>query len=146
MPRVTIDTTLKAPIGDVWRAVYAVEEYPRYMDSVKRTEVRHQSGNERTIAWSVVLKGSVLEWSELERICEADHRIEFTQLDGDLGRFEGHWQLVEAGPGATRVHLDIDFEIGMPLLAPMLDAVAERALRDNSEQMLRALERRAALG
>jgi len=42
-------------------------------------------------------------------------------------------------------HRAVRFEIGMPMLADMLNPVAARALRDNSEQMLREIERKVRL-
>jgi hypothetical protein len=40
------------------------------------------------------------------------------------------------------VTLNVDFDIGIPLLADMLNPVASAALRENSQQMLAALEQR----
>jgi ribosome-associated toxin RatA of RatAB toxin-antitoxin module len=146
MPRVRVDLVIDADIDDVWKMVCGVEDYPRYMDNVRSIAVLGRTDRTRTIAWSVLLKGSILEWSELEQIDDDSRRIDFHQLDGDLAQFEGYWQVSADGSGKTRVELDISFEIGIPLLAPMLDPVAVRALRDNSEQMLRSLERKALAG
>ncbi|MFI0485788.1 type II toxin-antitoxin system RatA family toxin [Actinomadura sp. 9N215] len=146
MPQVQVELSIAADVDAVWQAVHAVEAYPRYMESVRSVEVVADDGTSRTTAWSVLLKGSVLEWTEAERVDEKRRRIEFNQLDGDLDRFDGHWQVTSEPGGGTRVELDIAFEIGIPLLAQMLDPVAVRAIRDNSVQMLRGLERRAVTG
>lgn len=146
MPKVQVELSIDADADAVWRAVHAVEAYPRYMESVRSVEIVADDGTSRTTAWSVLLKGSVLEWSEAERVDANRRRIEFNQLDGDLDRFDGHWQVTPEGAARTRVELDIAFEIGIPLLAQMLDPVAVRAIRDNSVQMLRGLERRAVTG
>lgn len=143
MPRVRVDLIIEADAEVVWKAVCDVESYPACMDNVRCVRLLDQDGDHRTTTWSVLLKGSILEWTESERIDDGLRRIEFTQLDGDLDVFTGYWQVDGEGPGRTRVALDIEFEIGIPLLAPMLDPVAQRALKDNSEQMLRGLERRA---
>lgn len=47
-----------------------------------------------------------------------------------------------APPGGSTVSLHVDFDIGIPLLAQMLNPVAADALRENAAQMLAALERR----
>ncbi|WUI01732.1 SRPBCC family protein [Spirillospora sp. NBC_00431] len=146
MPKVQVELSIDADADVVWQAVHAVEAYPRYMESVRSVEIVADDGTSRTTAWSVLLKGSILEWSEAERVDDRLRRIEFNQLDGDLDRFDGHWQVTPEGDGRTRVELDIAFEIGIPLLAQMLDPVAVRAIRDNSVQMLRGLERRAVTG
>jgi len=146
MPEVQVDLTIDAEVDEVWSMVRGVEAYPNYMTNVRSVDILADHGDTRVTAWSVFLKGSILEWSESERIDDSVRRIEFSQLDGDLERFVGYWQVTADESGATRVVLDIDFEIGIPLLAQMLDPVAGRALRDNSEQMLRSLERKAIAG
>jgi len=136
MPQVDVKLPIQAPIDEVWRAVKDIESYPTYMDNVKDVRVEaEQMHGERVSTWSVLLKGSVLEWTERERVDDAAYRIEFDQIDGDLDVFTGHWQLTEIADGVEAVLL-VDFEIGIPLLADMLNPVAARALHDNSEQML----------
>ncbi|HEY7147277.1 MAG TPA: SRPBCC family protein [Streptosporangiaceae bacterium] len=146
MPQVRVELAIEADIDTVWETVCGVEAYPAYMENVRTVTIVHRAGQQRTTSWSVLLKGSILEWTEREQIDDDRRRIEFCQVDGDLDRFEGYWQVSRGGAGETQVVLDIDFEIGLPLLAQMLDPVASRALRDNSEQMLRQLERKALVG
>ena len=43
----------------------------------------------------------------------------------------------------THVRLTVMFEIGIPLLADMLNPVAQRALRENCTDMLRGIERQS---
>ena len=143
MPRVRVNLTIDAPIDDVWRLVRDVEAYPEYMENVETVAVTADDGaGHREVAWSVLLKGSVLEWQQSETVFAEQFRIEFQQLDGDLDRFDGYWQLDDVD-GATEAELLVDFEIGVPLLAAMLNPVAERALEDNSKAMLLALESRS---
>lgn len=143
MESVRVEMEIKAPIDEVWKLVEDVERYPDYMESVRSVSVKdEQLPSHRLIAWSVLLKGSVLEWVEEETILPNQYRIEFTQVDGDLEKFEGYWQLT-AARGFTQVELRVDFEIGIPLLAEMLNPVAARALVDNSRSMLSALQERS---
>lgn len=44
--------------------------------------------------------------------------------------------------GGSTVSLHVDFDIGIPLLAEMLNPVAADALRESAAQMLAALEQR----
>lgn len=144
MPHVVLEILVHAPSDLVWGVVSDVVGYPEYMENVREvTLVDVGPDGERILAWTVILKGSVLQWIEVERINEKGRRIDFDQRSGDLETFRGHWQVCDSANG-TIVELDIEFEIGIPMLAEMLNPVAERALRDNSEQMLRALEMKVA--
>ena len=144
MPNVEVSWEIDAPLDEVWRAVNDIEAYPGYMDNVRRVEILSSDGDERVSSWSVLLKGSVLEWTELETVDLGQRRIDFRQLDGDLDLFAGAWQLDVGEGGRVTVSLDVEFEIGIPLLADMLNPVAARALRDNSAQMLSEIERQVA--
>ena len=49
--------------------------------------------------------------------------------------------MVETLDRGSLVTLHVDFDIGIPLLADMLNPIARTALEDNAVLMLRALER-----
>jgi len=144
MPDVHLDLEIQADLDRAWAAVEDVESYPAVMSSVRRTTVlASRPPTWRHTAWSIVLKGSILEWEEHEHIDRAARVISFDQVTGDMDVFRGAWALSEAAPGLTRVRLDITFEIGIPLLADMLNPVAQRSLRDNCRDMLLGVQRAA---
>jgi ribosome-associated toxin RatA of RatAB toxin-antitoxin module len=98
----------------------------------------------RRSGWSVLLKGSILEWEEVERIDPDRMVMEFHQVSGDMETFDGAWRVTRIDETRTNVTLHITFEIGIPLLADMLNPVAERSLRANSRDMLLGIERGSA--
>ncbi|MBB5132282.1 ribosome-associated toxin RatA of RatAB toxin-antitoxin module [Thermocatellispora tengchongensis] len=127
---------------DVWAALLDSESYASYMDEVREISIVEWEGDRRVSHWSVLLKGSELEWEEEEFIDHERRRIEFRQLDGDLAYFNGHWQ-VTADEHGTTAELHVEFDIGIPLMSEMLNPVAARALEDNSRAILEQLGRRA---
>lgn len=144
MPQVSIERDVRAPIDQLWQSVLDVERYPESMASVRSVQVTSsESPEQRQIAWSVSLKGSILEWEEIERIDHQALTVAFHQVSGDMERLEGEWRLGANGPGITRVSLRVFFEIGIPLLAEMLNPVAERSFHENCIEMLRGVEREA---
>jgi ribosome-associated toxin RatA of RatAB toxin-antitoxin module len=147
MPRVEVDLPIAAAPEDAWAVVVDVLGYPDCMESVDSVEIVEQPDERhRTTAWSVRLKGSVLRWVETEVIDHAARRFDFEQISGDLGAFVGHWAVAGAPGGGSTVELHVDFDIGIPLLAEMLNPVAAEALRENAAQMLGSLERRLLKG
>jgi ribosome-associated toxin RatA of RatAB toxin-antitoxin module len=144
MPDVKMELEVAAPMERVWTTVLDIERYSDVMENVRWAKVLTTNGaSERTCAWSVTLKGSILEWEEVEHIDHDARVVEFHQLRGDMQVFEGRWTLEPRGPGATHVAFDVAFEIGIPLLAEMLNPVAQRSLRENCTEMLRGIEREA---
>ncbi|WP_163511858.1 type II toxin-antitoxin system RatA family toxin [Fodinicola acaciae] len=146
MPVVEVRLRLEVSPAAAWDAVCDVESYPAYMENVRSVKITDDTKRSNRIsAWSVFLKGSILEWTESDQIDDERRRIDFQQVDGDLEHFAGYWQVIEAdGPDSCEVVLYVDFEIGIPLLADMLNPVAKTALEDNSTKMLRGLEQRAS--
>jgi uncharacterized membrane protein len=143
VPSVAVEVRIHAPIAMVWSAIKDIGSYPLYMENVRSVKVESDGSDGRVSLWSTLLKGSVLEWREREVIDEDGLTITFNQLDGDLDTFDGTWVVRDQGDHVA-VALEVEFEIGIPLLADMLNPVAARALRENSVSMLRDIETRVA--
>lgn len=147
MPEVKIDLVIQAPIERVWETVVDIERYQDSMDTVRFVRiVEDDEKGRRRAAWSVLLKGSILEWEEEEHLDHGEHTVVFKQIRGDLEHFDGHWALEAVGPEQTKVVFEVEFEIGIPMLADMLNPVAQRSLQENCTEMLRGIERTAAIG
>lgn len=147
MPDVKIDLLVKAPIERVWETVLDIESYGKSMDTVRFVRlIEGESERTRRAEWSVLLKGSILEWEEEEVLDPDAHTVTFKQLRGDLEFFDGHWALEELGPDETKVVFEVSFEIGIPMLAEMLNPVAQRSLHENCTVMLQGIERAVAVG
>ena len=144
MPEVRVVQQIRASIDDVWAVVSDIEAFSGFMDDVQSVEVLRDHGHERVSSWSVLLEGSVLEWTEHERIDRDSHLISFRQLDGDLDHFDGRYQVTALEETLCETVLHVDFDIGIPLLADMLNPVACRSLRASSQRMLRQIESRVA--
>jgi ribosome-associated toxin RatA of RatAB toxin-antitoxin module len=56
-----------------------------------------------------------------------------------LAVFEGYWQLQRLTNQTCQTMLSVRFDIGIPMLSEMLNPVAERTIRDNSQKMLASL-------
>lgn len=144
MPEVAIDLDIHAPAARVWEVVTDIERYPDSMESVRWVKIIDGSDPlARRSGWSVLLKGSILEWEEVERIDQDRRVMRFHQVAGDMEIFDGEWRVTPLDDGRTKVRLRTRFEIGIPLLADMLNPVAERSLRANSREMLLGIERDA---
>jgi ribosome-associated toxin RatA of RatAB toxin-antitoxin module len=146
MPKVTIELPIPAPVDEVWEILLDVDDYSNAIEHVRSVEVLEAVDDRmRRVAWSVLLKGSVLEWVEEETVDPGGYSIAFEQLSGDLEFFNGRWYLEPDGPGATKACFEVEFEIGIPPLAEMLNPVAQRALHESSIEVLRGIEKKCAV-
>ncbi len=146
MPGVALDMDIRAPMDVVWAAVLDIESYPEVMTNVVSVRIEEwETPIQRRSEWAMIIKGATLVWRDREWIDHDEHTVRFTQVSGDLESFEGAWELEEKEERLIHVKLRIDFEIGVPLLAPMLNPVAQRALHDNAKEMLEGVDAQATV-
>ena len=143
MPKVVVRHRTAAELEAVRRVLLDSEAYPTYMPEVVELRIVADHGHHRESAWTVLLKGSQLEWVEREDIDHDAHRIDFEQIEGDLAVYRGHWELSRDAE-ATISELSVEFDIGIPMMSEMLDPVAARALENNSRLMLEHISSRAS--
>ncbi|MBD0020416.1 hypothetical protein GII33_06885 [Gordonia pseudamarae] len=149
MPVVTVQERLDASRAAVWKQLCDVESYPEYMESI--ADIRVDSRTTRpdglvdtVVSWQATVKGSVLRWTERELRYDADYRLTFQQLSGDLEVYQGYWEVRALDDGSAEATLEVEFDIGLPELRPMLEPLVVEAIRTNSTGMLRALGQRAS--
>lgn len=144
MPKVDLDLDIQTPVATVWEAVLDIERYPELMTNIISVKIEEwETPATRRSRWAMLIKGATLVWTDREIIDHDQHTVNFTQVSGDLERFEGAWEITAKETELTRARLTISFEIGIPLLASMLNPVAQRALYGNAKQMLEGVEARA---
>lgn len=121
---------------DVFERVADVERFPELMPVVESVSILEEDAyGARVVDWGVRLRGSLLKWRERAVVGRDQLRIEFMQLDGDLEVFAGWWQ-VRQEAGVTTVEVSVEFLIGIPLLANMLQPVAGESLQNSLRAML----------
>lgn len=139
MRRITISAHLaNAAATDVFEALADFERYPDHTDAVRHVTIQQQTADELVSAWEVNFRNGILKWREHDHLDRNTRTIRFTQLDGDLARWEGAWHVDEHPKGCT-VHFTAEFDMGMPTLADMLEPIAERTLRDNITEIITGL-------
>jgi len=118
-----------------------MESYPQFMDAVKSLKVLQRNGNVQKSAWAALFQGKLIRWIEEDVFDEVAHTITYHQLEGDLKTFQGIWRFVAEGEG-TRISLTVEADLGIPMLAGLLDPVARLITKRNCESMLSGIKAR----
>jgi len=63
-------------------------------------------------------------------------------LEGDFDKYQGTWAFLPEGDG-TRVVLEIDYELNLPLFGGILKKLVHKLMQENAEMFLRGLKERA---
>lgn len=134
-----VETSLKiesVSIERVWKVLCDFERYPETMPDVLEVQCYGDEDPFRS-SWKVLLNGSELTWDERDVFFPME-RIEFDQIEGDLEVYKGEWRLKDEGDNVI-VTLEIEFDIGIPSLADLLNPIGVKAITSNSRQMLEAI-------
>ncbi|KUO09844.1 type II toxin-antitoxin system RatA family toxin [Streptomyces sp. DSM 15324] len=123
---------------EVFERVRDFERYADHTDAVREVTVTADDAGTVDSAWAVNFRGGVLHWTERDVVDAAARTITFEQLTGDFARFDGSWDVQQAGDDVV-VLFSCEFDMGIPSLEPIINPVAMRALIDSIGLILRGL-------
>ena len=142
MPYVETSIVIAAPPRAVYELAKQQDRFPEFMPDVESVTVLERHADRMLTRWKTLVEEAPIEWTEEDRFDDANLRIAYKLLEGDLDKFEGSWTFVEEHE-KTHVVLGVDYDFGVPTLAELIGPTLERKVRENSEMMLAALKREA---
>jgi len=140
MPYIEVSTHVAGEPSRIWDIVKDMEGYPKFMPNLQKVEVLERGDTFTISSWVSNVDGRVIKWTERDVFYPEVYRIEYNQVNGDLKKFAGHWQLTPTEGGVTIV-LTVDFEFGIPMVATLLNPLLKKKVRENSEGMLAAIKK-----
>ncbi len=141
MPYVESTIMVKADPNAVYALAKDMESYPQFMKDVESIATLERFENGTITRWVTKLEGKTLKWTERDEFDDENLMIRYTQIEGDLKKFEGYWKF-EAVDGETKVTLTVDFEFGIPMVAALLHPIAKIKVRENCEMMLKGIKQK----
>jgi uncharacterized membrane protein len=131
-------------VDRVWSIARRLTDYPKFMDQVVSVEPHAVTGIDSATSWVVLLNGNELRWIERDDYDDANRRMTFQQVEGDLAQWAGSFEAMIVD-GEVVARYDVSFDLGVPALADVLHPLGEIAIRSNCRQMLEELERQSRL-
>jgi len=142
VPYVETSIAIEASPRTVYELAKQQERFPEFMPDVESITVVERESDRAVTRWKTLVEEAPIEWTEEDRFDDANLRIDYKLLEGDLDKFEGAWTFSQNG-SKTHVVLGVDYDFGVPTLAELIGPTLERKVRENSEMMLAALKREA---
>jgi len=118
-----------------------VERFPDFMPDLESVAVVERLPTGTVTEWVGVVQGRKIRWVEEDEWNDALYTCTFRQRTGDFTRYEGTWRF-DAIPEGTRMSLDVEYELDIPLAGPLLSNLVRVLMRKNLESMLAALKGR----
>jgi ribosome-associated toxin RatA of RatAB toxin-antitoxin module len=142
MPFVEVSKEIAADPEVVYRLAKDMESYPNFMKSVVKITTLERGEGYTITKWDTRLQGRPVVWTERDKFDDKSRRIDYQLVEGDLKKFSGAWTFDTVDIG-TLVKLTVDFELGIPMFASILNPIALLAVRQNCEAMLAGLRKQA---
>ncbi len=131
----------------VFELAQQVERFPEVIASLKSVEVLSREGNRTRTRWvGTAQMGPVtrdISWEEEDEWDAEALECRFHLTGGDLKRYDGVWKFL-AEDGGTRCLLHLDYEMGIPLLSPLVNKMIHAKMQESCDELLRGLKKLAA--
>ena len=145
MPRIEQSITVGAPVETVYEIARDVESFPEIMEDLQSIAVLERSGDgNRTVTEWVGLVRQFkmkLKWQQEDVWDSAKHRDDFRTLKGDVS-FTGYWQFTPEA-GAVRFDSLVDYELGVPLIGPLVKVLIRKLMEANLAAQMQAIKDKA---
>lgn len=132
---------IPAKRGRVLAMISRVEDFPRYMPSVRKIEILERRDRSAITHWFVEVEGLPIQWKERDWFDLQNFTVYFKLIEGDLEQFEGRWVLEDAGAG-TQVTVEARARLGIPIVEKVVSDVLQEKLTKNFDLILDGMEDR----
>ncbi len=142
MPQVRAEVFVPKPPEEVYRLAKDLEGLKPYLKDVETLKVVESSPERTRSEWVAVAMGKRVRWVEVEEWNDAELKNRFFSPEGDFDKYQGTWAFLPEEDG-TRVVLEIDYELNLPLFGGILKKLVHKLMQENAEMFLRGLKERA---
>lgn len=142
MPYVEVSLPVSASREAIYPILKDMEKYPEFMTDLVSVKVVERAGDTTVSQWVSNVDGRIIRWTERDTFDDANCHIAYSQIEGDLKKFAGEWILTPLDGATTEIKLTVDFEFGIPMIAGLLNPIAKKKVKVNSEKMLKAIKER----
>jgi len=139
MPVVTTKLEIAGNPQEIYEIAKDMESYPNYMKNVVSIKTLERGENYTVTAWKAMMKGRPFNWTERDDFDDEARRIDYKLVKGDLKIFQGAWTFEPTAVG-TLVTLTVEFELGIPMFATLLNPIAIMTTKQNCDEMLAGLK------
>jgi coenzyme Q-binding protein COQ10 len=148
MGKITSKRSMPYSAAHVYSTAKQVERFPEVLPNVDEVKICEDDGAGHTVTyWAASFKVGPLtkqvKWTERDTWDEPALSCVFDLIEGDMKVYSGVWTFKPEGNGCV-VDIAVDFELGIPLLGPMINSIVDQLMQQNCNELLAALEQLSA--
>jgi uncharacterized membrane protein len=145
MPSVFAEISVPRPPSAVYAAAKDLEGLKPYLKDVETLNLLSLEGNVSRSEWVAAAMGKKIRWIEEEVWDDTGLRNTFSSPEGDFDLYQGSWSFLPED-GGTKVRLDLEYELNIPLFGGLLQKLILKLMQENSQSLLAGLKERCLAG
>jgi len=139
--RVSASLVIEGKVSEVYERAKDIERLARFLPDLEEVRIIRREGQEVDSFWKGRFQGREVKWTERDLWDDASKQCRFFVLEGDFKKYEGVWKFVEEKEAQTRVELEIEYDLGLPLVGALISAFLRKKMEENAQAMLLALKK-----
>lgn len=148
MGLINVERVIAAPPDNVYRQAKEIERFPEVVPDLIEVKTLEENDGAIVSSWKgmVSIAGVInrtLSWTEKDVWDDSSRTCSFSLVEGDIKKYDGAWTFADAGEGKTAVKLFVDFDLGIPMLGPLVLKLVDKLVKENCEALLVGLEKLA---
>jgi len=140
MARISVSHVILKDPNVVYERAKDVERLASFLPNLEEVRILRREGREVDSFWKGRFQGREVKWKERDVWDDEKRECRFFVLEGDFKKYEGVWRFLQEGE-ATRVELEIEYDLGIPLVGALIHAFLRKTMEDNARAMLQALQK-----
>lgn len=143
MPRVESSVVINGPPDKVFALARDIESFPEFMSDLKKVTILEKNPDGTRVVSEFVgfIKDFriTIKWVEEDEWDEQAKTCKFKLVKGDFKSYSGMWTF-EPADGGTKYTSVIDFEYEIPLIGPIIKSLVAKLMKQNVDNMLKAIK------
>lgn len=147
---IQVEKVINAPVAKVYAIAKDIERLPEVVPDLTEVKIVERTGDHIVSTWkgTVSIAGLItrpLYWKESDYWNDTEYICTFSLIEGDMKKYSGDWSFVPdtANADATLVKLTVDFELGVPMLGPLVVKLIDKLMKENCEALLNGIAKLA---
>ncbi|MEP0815447.1 MAG: SRPBCC family protein [bacterium] len=153
MGLIQVERLIAADPAKVFALAKEAERFPDVVPDLTEVKAVEKDGARVVTTWrgTLSIAGMInrgIYWKEEDIWDDAARKCTFSLIEGDMKKYSGDWTFEDApdGSGGTLVKLSVDFELGVPMIGPLVVRLVDKLVKENCEALLAGLAKLAEGG
>lgn len=141
MARVSTSLLIEGEVSSVYEKAKDIEKLAKFLPDLEEVRILRREGKEVDSFWKGRFQGREVKWTERDLWDDEKRECQFFILEGDFKTYQGVWRFKKEDATETRVELEIEYDLGLPLVGALISAFLRKKMEENAQAMLVALQK-----